>query len=138
MPPELTLDERLAWVWSTVEMLAKLFDLDDDRLVYTVFEPLDIDATTALNEGNLTELVIASVLPEPVARELIAVGATVGNLIRQAHERRDYAASSLRKSGQWVRISGDCRKLLQRRGGQGPEVEPGASPDLAPKAGPDR
>jgi hypothetical protein len=118
MQPELTLDERLVWVWETVETLAALFDMDDDGLVYSVFEPLVIDVSTALSEANVTALAAASLLPESVARELITVGATVGSLIRGAHERGDYSALSLRQCGQWARIVGDCRKLLECRGGR--------------------
>jgi hypothetical protein len=117
MTPELTLDERLAWVWSTVENVAELFDMDDDRLTYSVFEPLDIDAGSALSEANLTALVAGGVLAEHFARELIAVGNSISGLIKRAHERKDYSATSIRQSALWARVAGDCRSLLARRRG---------------------
>ncbi len=116
MTPELTLDERLAWVWSTVETLATLLDMDDDLLTYTVFEPLDIDVGTALSEANLTALVAANKMTEPLARELIGVGEMVDDLIRGAHEQRDYSDSSLRQKEQWAQVASVCRELLAGRG----------------------
>jgi hypothetical protein len=119
MPAELTLHERLAWVWETVGTLASLFDMDDDDLTYTVFEPLDIDVWSALSEENLTTLMGADLVPKAVARKLIAVRATVSSLIQEAHERKDYMASSIRQSVHWARIIGVCRNLLENRSAQG-------------------
>jgi hypothetical protein len=115
MTPQMTLDERLDWMWSTVETLAGLFDMDDDTLTYTVFEPLDIDVGTVLSEANLTALAVEGVLPVPLSRKLIAVGTEVSGLIRRVHDQGDYRASSLRQSQPWAQVAGDCRVLLAYR-----------------------